>query len=146
VQRFYLTCEAIDFGAYKTALHAEQCGGYVAFEGWVRNHNNGKVVEYLIYETYAALALAEGERIISQAKAEFAITDAYCVHRYGTLHIGDMAIWVGVAAAHRDAAFAACRFILDQVKQTVPIWKQEFYSDHTPAKWLEGETRVQSEL
>lgn len=75
--------------------------------------------------------------VIEQAKQQFAIDNAVCVHRVGQLAIGDMAVWVGVTAGHRDAAFAACRYIIDTIKAEVPIWKQEFYRDHQhPSTWL----------
>ena len=71
----------------------------------------------------------EGEAILAEAMRAFAITDVRCVHRTGSLAIGELAVWVGVSAAHRDAAFAACRFVIDEVKQRVPIWKNEHYAD-----------------
>src|SRR3546814_1125850 len=83
----------------------------------------------LHYEAYAALAEAEGERVLSEALERFDILDARCVHRTGDLVIGDIAVWVGVTAAHRDAAFAACRHIIDEVKARVPIWKRERYAE-----------------
>ena len=74
--------------------------------------------------------------LIAEAKRRFAIADAVCVHRYGRLEVGEMAVWVGVAAGHRDAGFAACRFIIDTVKAQVPIWKEEFYSGKSESAWL----------
>jgi molybdopterin synthase catalytic subunit len=73
--------------------------------------------------------LTEGARILAEAQQRFAIVEARCAHRIGSLAIGDMAVWVGVSAGHRDAAFAACRYIIDEVKQRVPIWKNEHYAD-----------------
>jgi molybdopterin synthase catalytic subunit len=94
----------------------------------VRNHNEGQPVLRLEYEAFAELAIKEGQQIIDEALQRFAITGAACVHRVGLLEIGDMAVWVGVAAAHRGAAFDACRYIIDEVKQRVPIWKKEHYA------------------
>uniref|UniRef100_UPI0026F1D1F5 molybdenum cofactor biosynthesis protein MoaE n=1 Tax=Conchiformibius steedae TaxID=153493 RepID=UPI0026F1D1F5 len=74
--------------------------------------------------------------VMAQAKQQFAVEEVLCVHRIGRLDVGDMAVWVGVTAGHRDAAFAACRFIIDTVKAEVPIWKQEFYLDGDDAAWL----------
>jgi molybdopterin synthase catalytic subunit len=91
------------------------------------------------YEAYAALAEREGEAIVAEAAARFAIVEAACVHRIGALALGDLAVWVGVSAAHRDAAFAACRWIIDEVKARVPIWKHERYADDGSAAWLGGE-------
>lgn len=140
---FQIVDTTIDPLQLKQQLRHDQCGGFVSFEGWVRNHNESKQVDYLVYETYLALATSEGARIVALAKTQFAIEDAYCVHRIGTLHIGDMAVWVGVSAAHRDAAFAACRFIIDTIKQHVPIWKQEYYLNDTAQptvspQWLQN--------
>ncbi len=114
------------------------CGGFVCFEGWVRDHNQGKAVQKLAYEAYPKLAIKEGNKIISQAKEKFAIKKAFCTHRVGLLEIGDMAVWVGVSAAHRDAAFKACRYILDEVKSRVPIWKNETWTDGESG-WVEQE-------
>lgn len=113
------------------ALSAEladpACGGYAAFEGWVRDSNEGQHVRHLEYEAYEALAVREGERIIAEAIARFGATHAACVHRVGDLKVGELAVWVGVSAPHRDEAFRACRFIIDEVKHRVPIWKKEHY-------------------
>lgn len=120
---------AIDSTTLRAALNDSTAGGFVAFEGWVRNHNEGQSVLRLEYEAFAELAEKEGQRIIDEALQKFAITGASCVHRVGLLEIGDMAVWVGVSAAHRGAAFDACRYIIDEAKQRVPIWKKEHYSN-----------------
>ncbi len=135
---FDITEKTIDANALREQLtQHESCGAFTCFEGWVRNHNDGKGVEYLIYSSYPELARTQGNVIIEQAKQQFAIKDAVCVHRVGRLDIGYMAVWVGVTAGHRDAAFAACRYIIDTVKAEVPIWKQEFYTDaDNETAWL----------
>ena len=98
------------------------------FEGLVRNHNEGHAASrHLEYEAFEPLAVKEGERIIAEAIAAFGVEHAACVHRVGDLAIGDMAVWVGVSARHRDEAFRACRYIIDEVKHRVPIWKKEHY-------------------
>ena len=89
----------------------------------------------LTYESYQSLAETEGNRVLAEAIARFAIIDAACVHRVGRLELGELAVWVGVSAAHRDAAFAACRWIIDEIKSRVPIWKHEHYADGERA-WL----------
>jgi molybdopterin synthase catalytic subunit len=104
-------------------------GACVTFEGWVRDTNVDRRVRRLDYQAYAALAEAEGKRVIHEAMQQFSIVDARCTHRVGALEIGDLAVWVGVSAAHRDAAFAACRYVIDEIKKRVPIWKNEHYSD-----------------
>ncbi|HVR81385.1 MAG TPA: molybdenum cofactor biosynthesis protein MoaE [Luteimonas sp.] len=133
--RFALSDTPFDTATLRAGLLDARVGGYASFEGWVRDHNDGRAVHGLHYEAYAALAGSEGERIIDEALARFDILDARCVHRIGDLAIGELAVWVGVCAAHRDAAFAACRFILDEVKSRVPIWKHERYADGD-AGWL----------
>lgn len=135
---FALSDQTIDAAALRQQLtQAPECGAFACFEGWVRNHNDGKAVDYLIYSSYPELAHSQGQAVIAAAKQQFAIHHAVCVHRTGRLDIGDMAVWVGVTAGHRDAAFAACRFIIDTVKAEVPIWKQEFYRNgQEPAAWL----------
>jgi len=104
-------------------------GAYVGFEGWVRDHNEGRQVLNLEYEAYEELGLKEGEKIVQDVKSRFGVTEARCVHRIGKLEIGDLAVWVGVSSPHRDEAFTACRYIIDQVKHRVPIWKKEQYID-----------------
>ncbi len=124
---FSFSDTALDTRALHDTLKHPSAGGYVTFEGWVRNHNEGLPVQRLEYEAFTELAVKEGQRIVDEALQKFAITGAACVHRVGLLEIGDMAVWVGVAAAHRGAAFDACRYIIDEVKQRVPIWKKEHY-------------------
>ena len=132
---FSLTQQAIDAAALRDGLLDAHAGAFASFEGWVRDHNEGRAVLGLRYESHAALAKAEGQAILDEALARFAIRRCACVHRVGELAIGDMAVWVGVTAAHRDAAFAACRWIIDEVKARVPIWKHERYADGD-AGWL----------
>ena len=104
-------------------------GGVCVFEGWVRNENEGRSVERLEYEVYAPLAIAEGETVIAEANQRFPFLEASCVHRSGLLEIGDCAVWVGVSAPHRDEAFKACRYIIDEIKVRLPIWKKEHYTN-----------------
>lgn len=129
MHRFQLSEQPVDAVPLTRALTSASAGACVTFEGWVRNRNAGRAVQRLDYQAYAPLAQAEGERILAEAKQRFALLDAACVHRVGALAIGDLAVWVGVSAAHRDAAFAACRYVIDEVKQRVPIWKNEHYAD-----------------
>ena len=126
---FRFARDALDPAALARDLAEPACGALVTFEGWVRNHNDGQDVHALEYEGYETLATREGERILGEAAQRFAVSRASCVHRLGPLRIGDLAVWVGVSAAHRDAAFAACRYIIDEVKQRVPIWKKEHYAN-----------------
>lgn len=127
--RFALSDRPIDPARERRRLADPRAGGYAAFEGWVRDHDDGRAVVGLDYQVYPELALREGERVIAEARERFDILRARCVHRRGELAIGDLAVWVGVSAAHRDAAFAACRYVIDQVKDRLPIWKREHYTD-----------------
>jgi molybdopterin synthase catalytic subunit len=104
-------------------------GGVCIFEGWVRNSNDGRTVLRLEYEVYEPLAIVEGDKVIAEARSVFPVLEAICVHRAGLLEIGDCAVWVGVAAKHRDEAFKACRYIIDEIKVRLPIWKKEYYAD-----------------
>lgn len=122
---FSLSESPIDVAQWSAQLVQPQAGAAVTFEGWVRNHNAGQAVASLEYEAYAALAEAEGNRILTEARNQFDLLAAAAVHRVGHLQIGDLAVWVGVAAAHRGPAFEACRFIIDELKSRVPIWKKE---------------------
>jgi molybdopterin synthase catalytic subunit len=117
----------LDVSALRGALADPACGGYAAFEGWVRDHNEGQRVRHLEYEAYEALAVREAERIIAEAGARFGVAHAACAHRVGDLEVGELAVWVGVSAAHRDEAFRACRYIIDEIKHRLPIWKKEHY-------------------
>lgn len=125
--RFRFSHEAIDVTSLRQQLADPACGGYASFEGLVRNHNEGQPVRHLEYQAYEALAVKEGERIIAEAIAKYGVEHAACVHRVGDLAIGDMAVWVGVSSRHRGEAFLACRYIIDEVKHRVPIWKKEHY-------------------
>jgi molybdopterin synthase catalytic subunit len=113
----------------RAELSDRGAGAYVGFEGWIRNENEGQEVLRLEYEVYAPLAISEGQKVIAEAKQKFPVLHAECVHRSGLLEIGECAVWVGVTSAHRDEAFAACRYIIDQVKVRLPIWKKEHYVD-----------------
>lgn len=135
MKRFALADAPFEIAPLRARLLRAEAGAHVSFEGWVRNHNDGRAALGLRYEAYVALAETEGEAIVADALRRFAIADAACVHRIGDLAVGDLAVWVGVSAAHRDAAFAACRWIIDEVKARVPIWKHERYAEGD-ATWL----------
>lgn len=135
MKRFTISALTIDVQALKAELKHDQAGAFICFEGWVRNHHEARAVQALGYQAYRALAETEGEKILTEACERFEILDVLCVHRIGDLTIGDCAVWVGVTSAHRDAAFAACRYVIDEVKQRVPIWKKERYEDGS-SDWL----------
>ena len=129
-----LTRAPIDLGALVGATAAD--GAVCLFVGVVRNENEGRRVRYLEYEAYEDMALPLMEQIASEAGARWRVTDVRLVHRLGRLEIGEPSVAVAVASPHRAEAFAACRYVIDTVKATVPIWKKEFYEDG--AVWLEG--------
>lgn len=124
-----ISSTAIDPDALRRKLFDPGAGAYCAFEGWVRNLNEGQTVLRLEYEVYAPLAVTEGEQVLAEAREQFPYLHAHCVHREGLLEIGDCAVWVGVSSPHRDEAFQACRYIIDQIKVRLPIWKKEHYVD-----------------
>lgn len=128
---FRLTSDPIE----PESMNADAAGGFVTFDGRVRNHNEGKPVLRLEYEAYGDLAVSEGRRIVDEAVRLFGLLDAKVVHRVGLLEIGDCAVWIGVAAAHRAEAFKACAFIIDEIKRRVPIWKKEHYAEG-PSEWI----------
>ena len=128
---FQLTDSTIDPRALCDAVRDPSAGGFASFEGWVRNHHQGRDVASLEYEAFPALAEKEGNRILEKICAEHDILTARCQHRTGHLQIGEIAIAIAVSADHRHAAFNACRAIIDEIKSTVPIWKKEHYTDGT---------------
>jgi molybdopterin synthase catalytic subunit len=132
---FQLTDSVIEPSALIGRLGDARAGACVTFEGRVRNQNNGRVVEALDYEAYAPLAEKEGSAIIREARAKFDLLGALCVHRTGALALGDLAVWVAVTAGHRAAAFDACRYIIDETKARLPIWKKEYYLDGA-SEWI----------
>lgn len=136
IEMFQLTDQPIDPAKLREKFPEDSRGAFVTFEGWVRNRNAGRAVVSLEYEMFGPLAEKEGGRIIEEAKQKHAISAAVCVHRRGHLGIGEIAVWVGVASAHRGAAFDACRYIIDEVKARVPIWKKEHYADGSSG-WIE---------
>lgn len=112
-------------------------GAVTVFEGIVRNHSRGRRTLYLEYEAYDDMALRQMQSLLDQAKNKFSIRDVVIIHRLGRLEIGETSVLIVVASAHRDAAFDACRWLIDTLKQQVPIWKKEFFEDG--AVWAPGE-------
>lgn len=127
MRAFEFSQAPLDPAALARSLADPAAGGFASFEGWVRNHDAGRLVTGLDYEAFEELAVAEGERIVAAAAQRHGVRAARCVHRVGTLGIGELAVWVGAAAAHRAEAFAACREIIDEIKHRLPIWKKEHY-------------------
>jgi len=134
---FTLTSENINVESLKKTITNPQSGAFVSFEGWVRNHNNEKNVIELHYEAHEKLACQLGTQIMLSAQQKYSINQAICCHRIGALKVGEMAIWIGVSADHRQAAFLACEYILNETKANVPIWKNEHYTDGNSG-WVEA--------
>jgi len=137
---FHLSAAPLDPAELRRGLPKPGAGACVTFEGWVRDLNDGRKVLALEYEAFAPLAEKEGARIVAEALARFPLIAAACAHRTGRLDIGDLAVWVGVSSAHRGAAFDACRFIIDQAKARVPVWKKEHYAEGASA-WINCATQ-----
>jgi MoaE-MoaD fusion protein len=112
-------------------------GAVVTFDGCVRNQSHGRATRFLEYEAYESMALAKMEEIAAEARSKFPINRVAIAHRLGHLEIGETSVFIAVSAAHRPAAFDACRFAIDTLKRIVPIWKKEFFQDG--AVWADGE-------
>jgi molybdopterin synthase catalytic subunit len=120
-----------------TVMKRPEDGALASFDGIVRNHSRGRRTLYLEYSAYERMALDQMEQLAQQALERFAVRDVGIVHRLGTLQIGESSVYIAVASAHRAAAFEACRWLIDTLKTTVPIWKKEFFEDG--AVWADGE-------
>ncbi|MGD0792689.1 MAG: molybdenum cofactor biosynthesis protein MoaE [Terriglobales bacterium] len=129
--------ERIDLEAVVGRLKRPADGAAVIFDGVVRDNTRGRRTHYLDYEAYEAMALKQMETLAMEARARFGVRGASIIHRLGRLEIGETSVLIVVAAAHRGAAFEACRWIIDTLKRTVPIWKKEYFEDG--AVWADGE-------
>jgi molybdopterin synthase catalytic subunit len=129
--------EEIDLRDIKESLDDPSDGAAIFFEGVVRNNTRGRRTLYLDYEAYEAMALNEMEKLAQASLERFKVRDIRLVHRLGRLQIGETSVVIGVASAHRVAAFEACRWLIDTLKKTVPVWKKEYFEDG--AVWADGE-------
>ena len=134
---FRLTRETIPTARLAEDLKGPSDGAVVLFEGIVRNHLGGRRTLYLEYEAYEPMALARMEEVGREARSRFGIAGIGMIHRLGRIEIGETSVAIIVTAEHRRAAFDACRFAIDQVKQVVPVWKKEYFEDG--AVWAESE-------
>ena len=124
-----LTTDPIDVASALTHLQSAQAGAIDVFLGVVRDNTQDRPVDRLDYEAYDRMAISEMEKIVADATAQWPVLRCVVIHRTGTLRIGEIAVLIGVATAHRADAFDACRYIIDTIKQTVPIWKKEIFTD-----------------
>lgn len=138
---FELTNTPIDPAALRGRLDAAETGALTVFEGRVRNHHLGRPVTKLEYEAFDEMARHEGEALVNEAEQIYPGTKILCVHRTGTLGIGDIAVWIGVASAHRAAGFAACRLVIEDIKRRLPVWKKEHHPDGA-AEWVNCSTEA----
>jgi adenylyltransferase/sulfurtransferase len=132
---FELTSTPIDSAALSARLAAPEAGALTVFEGRVRNHHLGQPVTCLEYEAFDDLARIEGEAIVTETERIYPGTKVLCVHRTGRLGIGEAAVWIGVASAHRQAGFAACRHVIEEIKLRLPVWKKEHHPNGA-AEWV----------
>jgi molybdopterin synthase catalytic subunit len=121
----------IDLNDAYSYLGTTDCGAVNLFVGTVRNQTKGKEVVKLIFEAYETMALKEMTRIAEEAKTKWPLAKVLVVHATGEKKPGEAVVIVGVSSAHREASFEACRFLIDELKKTVPIWKKEFFSDNS---------------
>lgn len=132
----YLTTEPIDLTALLAEVQSPSRGGVACFIGTVRDHASGRAVTRLDYSAYGPMAETECARIVAEAESRWSCGVAL-QHRIGTLAVGDAAVAIAAAAAHRDEAFAACRYVIEEVKRRVPIWKREVFADGS-VEWVSG--------
>lgn len=124
-----ITRDVIQTTQLTRALQCPRNGALVVFEGVVRNHSQGRETLYLEYEAYGPMALRAMEEIRREGKQKFTVGEIAIVHRTGRLEIGETSVAIVVTAAHRAAAFEACRYVIDELKRRVPIWKKEYFAD-----------------
>ena len=134
---FFLTRETIDAAALAEQVRAPEDGAIVTFDGFVREQSHNRRTLYLDYVAYESMARTKMQETAGQIHEKFAIHRVAIVHRLGRLEIGETSVFIAVSAPHRAAAFDACRFAIDTLKRTVPIWKKEYFEDG--AVWADGE-------
>jgi molybdopterin synthase catalytic subunit len=135
-----LTNDPIDITSVARRVVPVECGATVTLDGYVRKFTKGRETLHLVYEAYEPMAVKEMWKLIEKAKREFEIAQVGIVHRLGRLEIGETSVVISVASPHRKAAFAACEWIIRELKRTVPIWKKEVYADGEV--WIEGDSGV----
>jgi molybdopterin synthase catalytic subunit len=131
-----LTREPLDRNALAEAVTQASVGGIVIFEGVVRDNARGKQVRYLEYDAYIEMAKEQIRAIVAEAEQRWGVEHVAVAHRFGRLEIGEASVIIVVAAPHRAEAFESCRYIIDTLKTTVPIWKKEVATDGE--EWVEG--------
>ena len=138
IHPFSLTPEPIEVLSLTGKLEDDATGAVVTFMGRVRNNNRNRTVLRLEYEGAEDIANNEWGKIAQETARHFSISCLSASHRVGTLEVGEIAVWIGVASPHRSTAFDACRHLIDELKLRLPIWKKEYYADGE-SEWLQGE-------
>jgi molybdopterin synthase catalytic subunit len=126
-----ITASPIDLKMILESVVTPESGGMNIFVGTTRNHSHGKTVTALEYEAYESMALRKMQEIANQARTLWEVQRVSIVHRVGRVPVGESSVVIAVSAAHRDEAFRACRFLIDELKRVVPIWKREYFADGT---------------
>jgi len=134
---FRLTRDFIDMPGLIAHVRGPDDGAIVTFDGFVRNHSHNRETLYLDYEAYESMAITKMEEIGAEIHAQFPVHRVAIIHRLGRLQIGETSVFIAVSSPHRPAAFDACRYAIDTLKRTVPIWKKEYFVDG--AVWADGE-------
>ena len=133
---FEITREPLDPAPLVEAVRTDDSGAVVLFYGVVRNENMGRSVDYLEYDAYDAMALKKMREVADEVRAQFPVNGIGILHRVGRLEIGETSLLVAVSTGHRREGFEACLYAVDRIKQTVPVWKKEVWSDGS--EWIEG--------
>src|SRR5258708_28838176 len=132
---FELTDQPIDTAVWRRRLAHAGAGALVLSEGWVPDHHLGRPVTELEYEAFDVLTRLEGDAIVAEAEEAHPGCRVGCVHRTGRLQVGELSVWIGAVSAHRQAAFLACRHVIEEVKRRLPVWKKEYHPDGA-AEWV----------
>lgn len=141
-----LTTKPIDVTSVARRVVPPECGATVTLDGYARKFTRDKQTgevretEYLVYEAYDVMAVKEMQKLVDEAKRQFEIANVGIIHRTGRLEIGETSVVISIAAPHRKDAFAACEWLIRELKRTVPIWKKEVYVDGE--QWIEGDAEV----
>lgn len=131
MHRIIIQKEKINIDEVTGSCATDSDGALLTFVGRARNRTADRDVTHLQYEVYGDMAFREIEKIVDEAESQWSVTNTIVVHRYGRIEIGDITIVIAVSSPHRDEAFKAVRYIIDTIKKTVPIWKKEYYRDHS---------------
>ena len=134
MKKVIIQSEPIDVPKIMSEIGTDEDGAIVSFTGRARNHSHGKSVKYLQYEIYNGMARKELEKIAKEAEDKWSLNTCIVVHRYGKINVGEPSIFIAVSTPHRKESYSSSQYIIDEVKERVPIWKKEFYTDNS--EWV----------